>query len=57
MSDITHVLKAAATMGSEHLKLSMIFVVSHFLSAKVSPPAWMEVESGFYDPEIVSLSP
>ena len=37
VSDITHVLKAAATMGSEHLKLSMIFVVSHFLSAKVSP--------------------
>ena len=37
VSGITHVLKAAATMGSEHLKLSMIFAVSHFLSAKVSP--------------------
>ena len=59
VSDITHVLKAAAVTNSEHLNLSMIFVVSHFLSNKLSPPPppWMEVEPGFRDPEIVSLSP
>ena len=40
VSDITHVLKAAAVTNSEHLNSSMIFVASHFLSAKVSPPEW-----------------
>ena len=32
-----HGLKAVATVTSEHLSLLTIFVVSHFLSAKVSP--------------------
>ena len=58
VSDITHVLNAAAVTNSEHLNLSMIFVVSHFLSNKLSPPPpWMEVKPGFRDPEIVSLPP
>ena len=57
VSDITHVLKAAAVTNSEHLNLSMIFVVSHFFSNKLSPPPRMEVKPGFRDPEIVSLSP
>ena len=39
VSDITHVLKAAAVTNSEHLNLSMIFVVSHFFSNKLSPPS------------------
>ena len=38
VSDITHVLKAAAVTNSEHLNLSRIFMVSHFLSNKLSPP-------------------
>ena len=37
LSKIVHVLKAVATVTSEHLNLSAIFVASHFLSAKVSP--------------------
>ena len=34
--EIVHVLKAVAIRISEHINLSTIFVVSHFLSAKVS---------------------
>ena len=56
VSDMTHVLKAAAITNSEHLNLSMIFVVSHVCSAKMFLH-WMEVKPGFQDPEIVSLSP
>ena len=57
VSDITHFLKASAITNCEHLNLSMIFVVSPFLSNKLSPtpPPWMEVKPGFR--EIVSLSP
>ena len=40
VSDTTHVLKAAAITNSEHLNLSKIFAVSHFLSTKVYPPEW-----------------
>ena len=36
-SQIVHVLKGVAIVISIHLNLSMILVVSHFLSAKVSP--------------------
>ena len=36
-SEIVHVLKVVAIVISIHLNLSMILVVSHFLSAKVSP--------------------
>ena len=58
VSDITHVLKATAVTNSEHLNLSMIFVVSHFFSNKLSPPPpRMKVKPGFQDPEIVFLSP
>ena len=32
-SEIVHVMKAVAIVSSVHLKLSMIFVVSHFFSA------------------------
>ena len=34
---IVYVLKAVAIVTSEHLNLSTIFVISHFLSARVSP--------------------
>ena len=37
LSKIVHVLKLVANLSSERLNLSTIFVVSHFLSAKVSP--------------------
>ena len=37
LSEIVHVMKAVAIVSSVHLKLSMIIVVSHFFSAKVSP--------------------
>ena len=37
LSEIVHVMKAVAIVSSLHLKLSMIVVVSHFFSAKVSP--------------------
>ena len=47
VSDITHVLKAAAVTNSEHLNLSMIFVVSHFLSNKLSPPPEWRLNLGF----------
>ena len=50
LGEIAHVLKAVASV---HLNLSMIFVASHFLSAKVVP--WMEVKPGFRDPRKVSL--
>ena len=34
LSEIDHVLKAVAIVTGVHLNISMIFVVSHFLSAK-----------------------
>ena len=34
---IVHILKAVAIVTSEHLNLSTILVISHFLRAKVSP--------------------
>ena len=34
---IVHVLKAVTIVTSKHLNLSTIFVISHFLTAKVSP--------------------
>ena len=37
LSEIVHVLKAVAIVTRVHLNISMISVVSHFLSAKVSP--------------------
>ena len=37
LSEIVHVMKAVAIVSSVHLKLSTIFVVSHFFSATVSP--------------------
>ena len=37
LSELTRVLKAVIIVTSEHLNLSTIFVVSHFLIAKVSP--------------------
>ena len=40
LSEIVHVLKAVAIVTFEHLNLSTIFVVSHLLSATMSPE-WM----------------
>ena len=37
LSEIVHVLKAVAIVTSEHLNLSTIFLLSLFLSPKVSP--------------------
>ena len=37
LSEIVHVLKAVAIVTRVHFNISMIFVVSHFLIAKVSP--------------------
>ena len=37
LSEIVHVLKAVAIVTRVHLNKSMIFLVSHFLSAKVTP--------------------
>ena len=37
LRELIHVLKAVTTVTSEHLNLSTIFVVSHFLIAKMSP--------------------
>ena len=37
LSELIHVLKAVASVTSEHLNLSTIFVVSHFSIAKMSP--------------------
>ena len=37
LSEIVNVMKAVAIVSSLHLNVSMIFVVSHFFSAKVSP--------------------
>ena len=37
LSEIVHVLKAVAIVTSVHLNISMIFLVSHFLSAQVTP--------------------
>ena len=36
LSELVNVMKAVA-MSSVHLNIAMIFVVSHFFSAKVSP--------------------
>ena len=38
VSDITHVLKAAAVTNSEHLNLSMFFLVINFFFNNLSPP-------------------
>ena len=37
LSEIVHVLKAVAIVTRVHLNISVIFVVSHFLSAQVTP--------------------
>ena len=37
LSEIVHVLKAVPIVTRVHLNILMIFVVSHFLSAKMSP--------------------
>ena len=37
LSEIVHILKAVAIVTAEHSTLSTLFVVSHLLSAKVSP--------------------
>ena len=37
LSEIVHVLKAVVIVTRVHLNISMIFVVSHFLSAQVTP--------------------
>ena len=37
LSEIVNVMKDVAIVSSLHLNVSMIFVVSHFFSAKVSP--------------------
>ena len=37
LRELIHVLKAVAIVTSEHFNLSTIFVVSHFLIAKMSP--------------------
>ena len=55
LSEIVRALKAVAIVTRVHLNISMIFKVSLFLSAKVSP--WMEVKPGFRNQEKVSLSP
>ena len=36
-STVVNVMKAVAIVSSLHLNVAMIFVVSHFFSAKVSP--------------------
>ena len=37
LSELIHVLKVFTVVTSEHLNLSTIFVVNHFLIAKVTP--------------------
>ena len=37
LSEIVHVLKAIAIVIRVHPNISMIFVLSHFLSAQVTP--------------------
>ena len=50
-----HVLKAVPIVTRVHLNISMIFVVSHFLSAKVSPE-W-RFNPGFGTKKKCHLSP
>ena len=52
---MVHVLKAVAIVTGEDLKLSTFVVVSHFLSAKVSPE-W-RLKPGFGTQKKVSLLP
>ena len=52
LSELIHVLKAVTFVTGEHLNLSMTFMVSHSLIAKVSPEWKLNQE-----PEKVSLSP
>ena len=52
---MVHVLKAVAIVTGEDLKLSTFVVVSHFLSAKVSPE-W-RLKPGFGTQKKVSLPP
>ena len=48
LSELIHVLKAyVAIVTSKHLNLATIFVVSHFLIAKVTP-GW-RLNSGFWN--------
>ena len=37
LSEVVHVLKAVAIVTRVHLNISLIFTISHFLIAKVSP--------------------
>ena len=37
LTELIHVLKFVAIATSEHLNLSTIFVINHFLIAKMSP--------------------
>ena len=53
--EMVHVLKAVAIVTSEDLNLSTFVVVSHFLSAKVSPE-W-RLKPGFGTQKKVSFSP
>ena len=55
-SHIVHVLKAVATVTSEHLNLSTNFAVNQLFGADQNVP-WIEVKAGFRDPEKVFLSP
>ena len=45
LSELIHVLKVVTVLTSEHLNLSTIFVVNHFLIAKKTPE-W-RVNPGF----------
>ena len=48
LSELIHVLKAhVAIVNSEHFNLTTIFVVSHFLIAKVTPGC--RLNSGFWN--------
>ena len=53
--EMVHVLKAVAIVAGEDLNLPTFVVVSHFLSAKVSPE-W-RLKPGFGTQKKVSLSP
>ena len=53
LGEIAHVLKSVA---NAHLHLSMIFVASHFLSAKVVPSEW-SLTWVSREPQKVPLSP
>ena len=54
VGEIVQLVKASIIVITVHFEISTLFVVSHFLSFKVSPE--MEVKpSWFWDPERVSL--